>query len=137
MSMVLDSSAALAWIYEDEASPAIQEVFEQVIGRGAWVPSLWRLEIANVLEIGVRRRRHDAAFRDRTLFDLALLPIRVDMETDTHAWGATVRLAEKHRLTVYDAVYLELALRRGLPLATLDRELRAAATAEAMKVLGA
>jgi predicted nucleic acid-binding protein len=74
--------------------------------------------------------RHDAAFRDATLADLALLPIQVDPETNRHAWGATMRLAERHKLTVYDAAYLELAQRRGLPLATLDKDLRAAASAE-------
>jgi predicted nucleic acid-binding protein len=94
------------------------------------------LEIANVLEMGVRRGRHDAAFREVTLADLALLSIQVDPHTNDRAWGATIRLAERHRLTVYDAAYLELALRRGLPLATLDRELRVAATAENVALLG-
>ena len=103
---------------------------------GAWVPALWRLEIANVLEMGVRRGRHDAQFRDATLYDLALLPIMVDSETNQHAWHATVRLAERHRLTVYDAAYLELALRRASQLATLDRALRAAGAAEAVTLLG-
>ncbi len=136
MSLVLDTSATLAWVYLDEASLPIREVFDRVNESGAWVPSLWRLEIANVLEMGVRRSRHDAGFRDATLADLALLPIHLDPDTNEHAWGATVRLAVQHRLTVYDAAYLELALRRGLPLATLDQELRAAAESEKVKVLG-
>ena len=68
--------------------------------------------------------------------NLSLLPISLDPETDRQAWGATLRLAERHRLTLYDAVYLELALRRGIPLATLDIELRAAAKAEGVKLLG-
>lgn len=136
MSLVLDTSATLAWVYLDEASLPVREVFDRVNESGAWVPSLWRMEIANVLEMGVRRSRHDAGFRDATLADLALLPIHLDPDTNEHAWGATVRLAVQHRLTVYDAAYLELALRRGLPLATLDQELRAAATLEKVKVLG-
>ena len=86
--------------------------------------------------MGVRRSRHDAAFRDATLADLALLPISLDPETDRQAWGATVRLAEQHKLTVYDAAYLELAQRRGVPLATLDKELRRAAGAEGVMLLG-
>jgi predicted nucleic acid-binding protein len=130
MSVVVDSSATLAWVYAGETTAAINEVFAGVNERGAWVPALWRLEVANVLEMGVRRGRHDAAFRDATLADLALLPIGVDPDTDRHAWGATMRLADRHRLTVYDAAYLELAQRRGLPLATLDKELRQAAKAE-------
>lgn len=136
MSLVVDSSATLAWVYSEEITPAIGEVFARLTERGAWVPALWRLEVANVLEMGVRRNRHDAAFRDATLADLALLPISVDPETDRQAWNATVRLAERHRLTMYDAAYLELAQRRGLPLATLDTELRDAASAEGVILLG-
>lgn len=136
MSFVVDSSAALAWVYRDETTEAISEVFARLTENGAWVPMLWRLEVANVLEMGVRRGRHDAAFRDATLADLALLPISVDPETDRQAWSATLRLAERHRLTMYDAAYLELAQRRGLPLATLDGELRDAASAEGVILLG-
>ena len=136
MSLVLDTSATIAWVYEGETSRQVRAVFDQVTESGAWVPGLWRLEIANVLEMGVRRGRHDAAFREMTLADLALLSIQVDPHTNDRAWGATIRLAERHRLTVYDAAYLELALRRGLPLATLDRELRVAATAEIVTLLG-
>ena len=136
MSMVLDSSATLAWVYSDEITEPIRHVFDLVGENGAWVPGLWKLEVANILEMGVRRGRHDAAFRNSTLADLALLPIRVDSETDRQAWGATLQLAERHRLTLYDAAYLELALRRGLPLATLDAELRRAAQAEGVAVVG-
>src|SRR5437899_498031 len=104
--------------------------------RGAWVPALWRLEVANVLQMNVRHGRHDAAFRDAALADLAILPISIDAETERHAWGSTLRLAEQHRLTLYDAAYLELAQRRGMPLATLDQELRDAASAEGVVLLG-
>jgi predicted nucleic acid-binding protein len=134
--VVIDSSATLAWVYSDETTEAIGEVFARLNERGAWVPALWKLQVANVLEMGVRRGRHDAAFRDATLADLALLPITVDPETDRQAWGATLRLAERHKLTTYDAAYLELAQRRGLLLATLDSELRAAARAEGVILLG-
>ena len=136
MSFVVDSSVALAWVYSEETTEAISEVLARLTDRGAWVPALWRLEVANVLEMNVRRGRHDAAFRDAALADLAVLPISIDAETDRQAWGATVRLAARHRLTVYDAAYLELAQRRGLPLATLDKELRDAATAEGVILLG-
>lgn len=137
MSLVLDSSATLAWVYSAETTEAISDVLARVIESGAWVPALWRLEIANVLDMGVRKGRTDAAFRDAALADLALLPISVDPETDRHAWGATVKLAARHRLTLYDAAYLELARRRSLPLATLDAELRVAAAAEDIILIGA
>lgn len=136
MSLVLDSSVTLAWVYGEETTQAVCEVFARLTDRGAWVPGLWKLEVANVLEMGVRRGRHDGAFRDATLADLGLLPISVDAETDRQAWGASLRLAERHKLTVYDAAYLELAQRRGLPLATLDTDLRCAATAERVTLLG-
>lgn len=134
--VVLDSSVTLAWIYPEETTEPVRQVFDLVIDAGAWVPALWSLEVANVLELGVRRGRTDARFRDATLADLAQLPIRVDDETVRQAWGATLHLAEQHRLTLYDAAYLELARRRGLPLATLDDSLRAAATVERIRLLG-
>jgi hypothetical protein len=99
MSLMLDSSATLAWIYANEITEPIRNVFDLVRENGAWAPGLWKLEGANILEMGVRRGRHDAAFRDSTLGDLALLPIWIDAETDRQAWGATLRLSERHRLT--------------------------------------
>ena len=135
MSLVLDSSATAAWVYVDEVTSAIRDVFDLVSNQGAWVQSLWRLEVANILEMGVRRGRHDAAFRDATLADLALLPVHIDPETDRHAWTATLRLAERHRLTLYDAAFLELAKRSDLPLATVDIDLRAAASVENIRLL--
>ena len=136
MSLVIDSSITVAWVYSDETTQAVREVFQRVGKTGAWVPGLWRLEVANVLELGVRRRRHDADFRDASVADLGQLAIQIDSETDQQAWGATLQLAIRHRLTTYDAAYLELALRRNLPLATLDEELRRAAKAEKVPVLG-
>jgi predicted nucleic acid-binding protein len=136
VSLVLDSSATLAWVHSEENTAAIEKLFELVCQNGAWVTGLWRLEVANILMMGVRRGRHHAAFRDATLGDLALLPIRLDLETHSQAWGATLQLASRNRLTVYDAAYLELALRRGLPLATLDGDLRLAAEAEGVMLLG-
>ena len=101
MSFVIDSSATLAWVYSAETTAAISEVLARLTERGAWVPSLWRLEVANVLEMNVRRGRHDGTFRDAVLSDLAVLPIHLDEETDRHAWAGTARLAARHRLTLY------------------------------------
>lgn len=136
MSLVLDSSVAAAWFYGEETTPAIRHVQTMVAMDGAWAPSLWKLEIANIFQMGVRRRRTDAAFRDAALADLALLPIQLDAETERQAWGATLHLAVRHSLTLYDAAYLELAKRRSLPLATLDADLRAAAQKEKVPLLG-
>ena len=136
MSVVLDSSVTLAWLYSDELTPATQQVLDRVLAEGACVPALWRLEVANSLQTGVRRGRISPEFRDASLADLALMAIATDPDTDTFAWSATLRLAERFRLTLYDAAYLELAQRLSLPLATLDQELRAAAEALGVTRLG-
>jgi len=136
MSLVLDTSVTLAWVYADETTEAVLQAFDALRENGAWVPGLWRLEVANVLQMNVNRRRHRKPFRDAALADLALLPIHLDRDTDRHAWGETLRLAERHALTVYDAAYLELALRRKIALATLDRQLRAVAANHGVKLLG-
>lgn len=136
MSLVLDSSITLAWIYDDETTDAVRQVFE-IVGRdGAWVPALWRLEVANALTIGIRRGRIDAGFRDSALADLAVLEIETDPSAERPAWTTTLRLADRFRLTLYDAAYLELAERRSLPLATLDTELCGAAERLGIRSLG-
>jgi predicted nucleic acid-binding protein len=136
MSLVLDSSVALAWVYADETTDAVLHLLDTVRVHGAWVPGLWRWEIANVLQSNVRRKRHSRDFRDEALSSLAMLPVKVDAEADRHAWNDTIHLAERHGLTVYHAAYLEIASRRKIPLSTLDREIIAAATEHGIQLLG-
>jgi predicted nucleic acid-binding protein len=100
------------------------------------VPAHWRLEVASAFHAAVRRQRIDAVYRDASLAELTLMPITIDGDTNTYAWSATLRLAERFSLTVYDAAYLELAHRHALPLATLDQELRAGAAALNIQLLG-
>jgi len=135
LSLVLDSSATLAWIFGDETTLALERVFEEVAERGAVVPSLWRLEVANCLAIA-RRRGIDEEFRRAALVDLSLLDIVVDAHTDASAWIDTLELAERFGLTLYGAAYIELASRRILPIATLDAEMRAAGRALGLRLLG-
>ena len=136
MSLVLDSSVTLAWIYDDETTEAIRQVFTPVADNGAVVPTLWRLEVGNSLTMAVRRNRIDAEFRRAALADMALLDITTDPHTEGHAWSDTLALADRFRLTLYDAAYLELAQRRALPLATLDFDLRKAGEALEIPVSG-
>lgn len=136
MSLVLDSSATLAWIYSDELAEGLRQLFDTVADTGAFVPVFWRLEVANSLTIAVRRGRIDAEFRRAALDDLALLDITTDNQTDTHAWAETLQFADRFRLTMYNAAYLELAHRRQIALATIDEDLRAAALALGLRVLG-
>jgi predicted nucleic acid-binding protein len=124
--MVIDSSVALAWVLNDEKNAATEGILDRVVNEGAWVPALWRLEIANTLQQAVKRRRLDKAGRDSAILSLANLSIAIDPDTNTFAWSRTLELADRFGLTSYDASYLELAQRRALPLATLDQELRAA-----------
>jgi predicted nucleic acid-binding protein len=134
--IVLDCSAALAWIYSDETTDAVLKVFDTVADEGALVPALWRLEIANSLTVAMRRGRINVEFRDAALTDLGLLDIAVDLYTDAQAWTSTLALADHFRLTLYDAAYLELAQRTSLPLASLDAELGGAALALGITLLG-
>ena len=127
MSFVLDSSATLGWIYVDERTPAALELSERAVASEVWVPSICHLEIANSLQFSVIRGRIDATFRDLSLADLKRLKIQVDNETHAFAWTSTLSFADRFRLTLHDACYLELAQRRALPLATLDQDLRKAA----------
>ncbi|WP_029029361.1 type II toxin-antitoxin system VapC family toxin [Salinarimonas rosea] len=134
--IVLDASMALSWFFEDEQTPAGRAIMDHAIERGAIVPSLWKLEVANVLRMSVRRGRCTMAFADQAIADLVELEIEIDAETADHAWNATRTLAHDHGLTVYDAAYLEVALRRRLPLATCDKRLDAAARGLGLRVLG-
>jgi predicted nucleic acid-binding protein len=136
MSLVLDGSATVAWLIPDERTAATQSLLDHVGDLGAIVPMLWRLEIGNALTFAIRRKRMTIAQRADALAQLSALPIAVDSDTFVHAWGLTLALADRFSLSLYDACYLELAQRRGLPLATLDKDLRKAARALDIPLLG-
>jgi predicted nucleic acid-binding protein len=126
---VLDGSLALAWYFKDEADPFADAVAARFPAARAAVPAIWPLEIANAVLMGERRQRSTEAQAAKWLGYLAYLPIFVDDLASERAWGEVLGLARAHRLSAYDGAYLELALRRGLPLATLDEKLKAAALA--------
>lgn len=133
--MVIDASVTLASGFDDESTPDIDAVFRRVATTGAIVPGLWWLEVANSLRTALRRGRIDGTQRDKLLAILDDLPIQTDHETWQRAWTDTLALSDRLGLTIYDAAYLELATRLGLPLATLDRELAQAARASGIEVL--
>ena len=136
MTLVLDASLTVAWYFEDESTDATDALLQRVTATGAVVPSLWRLEVASAFQSAIRRKRIDTAYRDRSLARLAQLPVKVDADAESHTWSTTLRLADQFGLTIYDATYLELALRLGLPLATLDQPLRKAGGAIGITLLG-
>jgi predicted nucleic acid-binding protein len=126
---VLDCSVSLAWCFPDERAPYPQSVLDSLATTAAAVPSLWSLEVANALLVGERRGRCTSADITAWLGFLGALPIHADPQTVTRAWSDTLTLARTYNLSAYDASYLELAIRRGLPLAALDGKLKNAATA--------
>jgi len=134
-ALVVDASVALAWCFEDEASPATDAMLDQVKDEGAIVPSLWHLELGNVLLSAERRGRTIQGGVVARLALMAQLPITIDAETAGRAWREILALARAERLTAYDAAYLELAVRRGLPLATKDEALLGAARRVGVPVL--
>ncbi len=135
MSFVVDNSVALAWCFEDEQSPPVMDLLDLVTESGAVAPQLWPIEALNGLLTAERRGRIDAERRRRLAGFLYDLPIVIDDETASRLWRATADLAERHRLTAYDATYLELAIRLGLPLATNDVDLAAAARRSGVHLL--
>jgi len=124
---VIDASSVLSWCFEDEGGPETDALIEKVAAAGAAVFGLWSLEIANGLVMGERRGRIKPAESAAFVAMIEELPMVADRATGARALHETMSLAREHRLTAYDAAYLELAMRLGLPLATGNRSLGAAA----------
>jgi predicted nucleic acid-binding protein len=128
-AFVLDGSVTMVWGFDDEANTYAEAILDKMPDLQAHVPSLWPLEVANVLIVGERRKRITSADAARFLAILSAFPVDVDDQTVAHAWSDTMYLARAHNLSAYDASYLELAIRLGLPLAALDGKLKTAAQA--------
>lgn len=123
MSYVLDAQTALAWHFEDEATPATDALLERFEeGETALVPTIFHYEVANCLVGDERRKAPRGNIAKSTAFlrSLANLPIETDEDSTTRTANQTAELARTHGLTIYDAAYLELALRMGVPIATRD-----------------
>lgn len=137
MSFVLDASVALAWCFADEGGAYAPEVLAALREGEAFVPAHWTLEVSNGLLVAERKRRITAQEATRVARLLLALPIAIEPVERTRDLTATYRLARTRGLSSYDAAYLELAVRTALPLATLDAELREAALAEGVELVGA
>ena len=135
MPFVLDCSVTMAWILPDEAVAGTVALRDSLVENTAVVPGLWPIEVANVLLVATRRGRIKEEIWPDLLERLAALPIETDPEIGTRAFTDSLRVARDQRLSVYDAAYLELAMRRRIPLATLGRELGAAARDAGVRVL--
>jgi len=135
MSFVLDNSVALAWCFEDEQTVPVMAMLDRVTETGASAPMLWPMEALNGLLVTERRKRVDKTKRIQLMTFLRDLPIMLDLDTADRAWEATAGLADIFKLSIYDVSYLEVARRRRLPLASLDRSLCVAAKALGIETL--
>lgn len=134
MSLVLDTSATIAFLLDDERNSSTVSLFEKVGASGAIVPTLWAYEVANSLSIAVKRGRISSKNRSESLQNLMKLDIRVDNAEIETVSCDVVSLADLYQLTIYDAAYLELAQRTRVPLATLDDALQRACKASAVQL---
>jgi predicted nucleic acid-binding protein len=136
VTFILDSSLTMAFVLQDEATAETDKILDS-LGQGAkaFTPALWRWEVGNVLLMAERRKRITQAESHRHLTSLQSLPVELDDNAWREAWNATLLLARKHQLTLYDGAYLELAIRKGAPLGSLDSDLRKAAKSDGVKLL--
>lgn len=133
MPFVVDASVAVSWLMPDERDKIAEAAWTRIANDRAMVPAVWWFEVRNALIVGERRGRLDGEKTAEALRLVKGLPIAIDTEVDE---DVLMRLARTLRLTVYDAAYLELAVRRKLPLATLDDALAAASKAELVELIG-
>ena len=124
--IVLDASVVLCWALGDEEDQNADEAMRLASRDGAWVPGIWRYELMNALLVSERRGRLEARDVVEILADVRNLPVAADHKATDET---VVALARRHALSAYDAAYLEVAKRRDLPLASLDRRLQAGAVA--------
>ena len=135
-AFVVDCSVAMAWLFHDEATPKTAALLNRLATETVLVPGWWFIEITNVLAMTERRGRITTTQSDAFIADLGKLGIERDDEAPDRAFTHLLALCRTHRLTSYDAVYLDLAVRRNLPLATLDGDLRKSARKLGIRLLG-
>jgi predicted nucleic acid-binding protein len=137
LAFVIDASVALAWCFEDETNVFADKVLERLVDSAGVVPLIWPLEVGNALIGAERRGRLSQAESERFLELLRQLPIRIESSSLTRMFGEVITLAREQNLSTYDAIYLDLAMRSGLPLVTLDEALHQAAIRCGVKVFPA
>jgi predicted nucleic acid-binding protein len=126
-SFVVDNSVVMSWCFKDQANPYADSILEKLADAVAYVPTVWPLEVVNVLLAAERNKFISEADSIRFISLLSQLPITIEYESSERAMKDLLGLARSHILSSHDASYLDLAMRKGLPLATLDEKLRRAA----------
>lgn len=135
-AFVLDCSIAMTWLFHEETTPETSELLDRREAETALVPSLWFLEVTNVIALAEKKGRITTTQSETFIQSVQVLAIDVDRESVTFAFSHILPLCRSYGLTSYDAMYLELAIRQNLPLATLDEQLRQAALAIGVPLLG-
>lgn len=135
-AFVVDCSITMAWLFHDEATPRTADLLNRLTNETALVPAWWFIEITNVLAMAERKGRITPAQSDAFIADLDKLGIERDDAAPDRAFTHLLALCRVHKLTSYDAIYLDLAVRRNLPLATLDDDLRKTARKLGVSLLG-
>jgi len=134
---VVDNSVVMAWCFEDEISSYAESVLDSLENTTAIVPSIWPLEVGNILLVAERKKRLNTTASNKFLELLSELPIIVDQEPPERMIREIFLLARKYKLSTYDASYLDLAIKRELPIATLDGRLLEAAKKNHVKIVNA
>lgn len=126
-AFVVDNSVVMSWCFKDEANRYADSVLDRIADATAVVPSIWPLEVVNVLLVAERMKRISEADSIRFVTLLNQLPITIEQDQPDRIMNELINLAREHGLSSYDACYFDLAMRMGLPIATLDKHLKSAA----------
>ena len=132
---VIDNSVVMTWCFKDEKNQYADSVLDSLELSTAFVPSIWPLEVGNVLLVAERKKRISKADSTRFITLLAELPIIIEPELPERMMRDILALAREHQISTYDASYLDLAMREGIPIATLDKGLKKAAKRRQVSIL--
>ncbi len=135
-NFVIDNSIVMAWCFEDEASDYTDAIQELLIDNKAFVPAIWPLEVANVLLVAERKKRISKADSGHFIALLSQLPIEVGPAESDRIFHDTLSMARQYRLSSYDASYLDIAIRKGTPIATLNKAIIRAAKDLKVQIIG-
>ncbi|MGH8397048.1 MAG: type II toxin-antitoxin system VapC family toxin [Gammaproteobacteria bacterium] len=135
MAFVLDCSVTMTWVFPEESSSSLDALGDTLATEAAIVPEIWPFEVANTLLVALRRGRLEENEFSSLIAQLRVLPVEIDHDSGAQVFMRSLELARRYALTSYDASYLELASRRHLPLATLDKQLADACVSERVRVL--
>jgi len=135
-AFVVDCSIAMTWLFQDEVTPKTEALYDRLTRETALAPTLWFIEVADVIALAERKGRVNAAQAAIFIGNIGKLGIEQDDQGSSRAFAHLLPICRTHHLTSYDALYLDLAIRRSLPLATLDEPLRKAAKKLGVTLLG-